>query len=211
MLDTLLSNNKAWVASVLQEDPNFFNRLAEQQAPKYLWIGCSDSRVPANTLTGLAPGELFVHRNISNVVLKTDKNCQSVIQFAIEVLKVEHVIICGHYNCGGVAASLDTSTEMTSPIKDWLNIISAPLEKYQKQTQTLSEPEKLNKMCEFNVKEQVMNFCQLPVVQTAWQQGQKLSVHGYIYDVKHGLLKDLNLSRSALEKDGNKVKEELSA
>lgn len=189
-LDTLFENNSQWADSIKAEDPKFFERLAAQQKPEYLWIGCSDSRVPANEIVGLLPGELFVHRNIANCVVHTDLNCLSVIYYAIQVLKVKHVIVTGHYGCGGIQAAL---TEDQFGIADhWiLNIRDVHFNKREELSKIKEPNEKLNRLCELNVIQQVANVSHIPLVQNAWDQGQDLSIHGWIYDIKDGLLKKL--------------------
>ncbi len=194
-LTDLLDNNKNWVKKRLSEDPKFFSRLANLQTPKYLWIGCSDSRVPANEIVGLDPGELFVHRNVANVVVHTDMNCLSVLQFAIEVLKVNHVIVCGHYGCGGVKQAL--SSGQMGMIDNWLRHIQDVYRSHEADIKAItSEEGKLARMCELNVEAQVHNVCYTSFVQDAWDKGHELSVHGWIYDVKDGLLNDLKVSFS---------------
>lgn len=175
-----------------EHDPEFFRKLASQQAPDYLWIGCSDSRVPANEIIGLPPGEVFVHRNIANVVVHTDLNCLSVIQFAVEVLKVKHIIVCGHYGCGGVRAAMQNAE--LGLIDNWLRHLK---DVYQRHSPMLNgiedDSRRVNKFCELNVIEQVYNVCHTTIVQGAWKRGQTLNVHGWIYGLEDGLLKDLNL------------------
>jgi len=168
-------------------DEHFFDKLADQQSPEYLWIGCSDSRVPANEIVGLLPGELFVHRNVANAVVHTDFNCLSVLQYAIEILKVKHVIVCGHYGCGGVKATM--VTKPYGLIDNWLHAIKSIYKRNQhKLVGIMSERERVDKMCELNVIQQVHNVCYTSIVQGAWQRGQSLSIHGWIYDVKDGEL-----------------------
>ncbi len=193
----LLDNNRAWAARVEQEQPGFFHTLAAQQSPDFLWIGCSDSRVPANEIVGLRSGEVFVHRNVSNVVVHSDLNCLSVIQYAVEVLRVEHIIVCGHYGCGGVrAATEDTEHGL---IDNWLRHISDVQRKHETALSAIVDAEKrLDRLCEVNVIEQVFNVCQTTVVQSAWRRGQPLSVHGWIYDLHDGLIRDLKVSISGL-------------
>jgi carbonic anhydrase len=189
-LAELFRNNRAWAARMLQADARFFARLAGQQAPQYLWIGCSDSRVPANEIIDLAPGEVFVHRNVANVVVHTDLNCLSVMQFAVDVLKVRHVIVCGHYGCGGVSAAI--MNERHGLIDNWLRHV----QDVQQQHETLfrelqGEKARADRLCELNVIEQVSNVCRTSIVQDAWARGQALSVHGWIYGLHDGLLRDL--------------------
>jgi carbonic anhydrase len=191
-LSHLLANNRAWAAEMTRQDPEFFSALSRQQAPQYLWIGCSDSRVPANQIVGLLPGEMFVHRNVANVVVHTDLNCLSTIQFAVEVLRVGHIIICGHYGCGGVLSAL--RDDKLGLIDNWLRHIQDIRWKHQAQLDAL-ETEKLrhNRLCELNVIEQVVNVSQTTVVRDAWARGQALVVHGWIYDIGDGLLRDLGI------------------
>lgn len=197
-LADLIENNRRWSESCIRGDPDFFARLSSQQAPKYLWIGCSDSRVPANEIVGLLPGELFVHRNVANVVVHTDLNCLSVLQYAIDVLKVRHVIVCGHYGCGGVAAALQN--QKLGLINNWLRHIQDVGWKYQTLIDAIGDPAvKLDRLCELNVIEQVVNVCQTTVVETAWGRGQNLTVHGWIYGLTDGRVHDLSVSVSATD------------
>ncbi|CBL44913.1 carbonic anhydrase [gamma proteobacterium HdN1] len=194
----LLANNQKWVDSINAEDPEFFQRLARQQYPEYLWIGCSDSRVPANQIIGLAPGEVFVHRNVANLVIQTDFNCMSVIEYAVAVLKVRHVIICGHYGCGGVTAAMENSE--LGLIGNWLHTIKDTYSRYQKSINALeTKEERINRLCELNVAVQVRNVASSHVVQKAWHQGQALRVHGWVYGLKDGIIKDLKISRSSID------------
>ncbi len=189
-LTRLLEQNRKWSEAIRQKDPAFFKHLSAQQSPKYLWIGCSDSRVPANTIVGLLPGEVFVHRNVANLVVHTDLNCLSVIQFAVDVLKVEHIIVVGHYGCGGVRTVVEKKD--LGLITNWLRHLTDVAEKYAKDLLKYRTIEaKSDRLCELNVIEQVQNVCQSTVVQTAWKNGQDLSVHGWVYSLKDGLLKDL--------------------
>lgn len=191
-LDELLEKNRLWSTKIKDSDPEFFQRLAVQQAPTYLWVGCSDSRVPANTLAGLSPGEMFVHRNVANVVVHTDLNCLSVIQYAVEVLAVKHVIVCGHYGCGGVRAALDNSE--LGLINNWLQHVQDVRDKHAGLLGKINDDEeRARKLCELNVIEQVVNVCQTTIVQQAWERGQELSVHGWIYGIEDGLLRDLKI------------------
>jgi carbonic anhydrase len=192
----LLANNRAWAAEKIRQDPEFFLRLSRQQAPEYLWIGCSDSRVPANEIVGLPPGELFVHRNVANVVLHADLNCLSVLQFAVDVLKVRHIVVCGHYGCGGVLAALrDLKMGL---VDNWLRHVQDVRWKYQDElNSTDGEGRQHNRLCELNVFEQVLNVSLTTVVREAWARGQALSVHGWIYDIADGLLRDFGVSISA--------------
>ncbi len=191
-LDLLIKNNREWAAKMLEHEPLFFQTLAKQQSPDYLWIGCADSRVPATQLVGLLPGEMFVHRNVANVVVHTDLNCLSVLHFAIDVLKVEHVIVCGHYGCGGVQAALQNSK--LGLIDNWLRHVQDVRNKHDALLGTIIDPaQRLNRLCELNVIEQVVNVCQTTIVQQAWEREQPLAVHGLIYDLHDGLLRDLNM------------------
>ncbi len=189
----LFERNREWADKIKQEDPFFFKRLSEQQSPEILWIGCSDSRVPANQLLRLAPGEVFVHRNIANVVVHTDLNCLSVIQYAVEVLKVKHIVVCGHYGCGGVQAALG-NTEF-GLIDNWLRHIKDVYRYHQQQLdQRDNDKDKLDLLCELNVIEQVANVCYTTIVQNAWKAGQELTVQGWIYSIENGILKDLSVA-----------------
>lgn len=191
-LKPLFDKNRAWAENRRDQDPDFFTRLSNQQSPRYLWIGCSDSRVPANEIVGLDPGELFVHRNVANVVVHTDFNCLSVIQYAVEVLKVEHIIVCGHYGCGGVKTALGGS--QFGLIDNWLRHIKDVYQAHQSRLEGITdEDERLKLLCEINVAQQVANVCHTTIVQNAWQQGQILHVHGWAYSLEDGLLRDLDL------------------
>jgi len=192
ILTQLFENNRKWAYKQTQSDPDFFNRLLQQQSPEYLWIGCSDSRVPANEIVGLLPGELFVHRNVANLVVENDINCLSVIQFAVEVLKVKHIIVCGHYGCGGVKAVLHNTK--LGLADNWLKNIQKIKEKYYRNLfEVKDDLTRFNKLCELNVVEQVFNVSNTDIIQKAWQREQQLSVHGWIYDIKDGLLQDLDV------------------
>lgn len=192
-LSELIANNRAWAAERTREDPGFFSRLARQQAPQYLWIGCSDSRVPANVIVGLAPGEMFVHRNIANVVVHADLNCLSAIQFAVDILRVTDIIVCGHYGCGGVLAAL--RDERLGLCDNWLRHVQDVRRKYDAELASMSTEEQRHaRLCELNVMDQVANVAQTTVVREAWDRGQRLTVHGLIYDVADGLLRDLGVS-----------------
>jgi carbonic anhydrase len=188
-LKHLLDKNRAWAADKVRQDPDFFERLVHQQAPEYLWIGCSDSRVPANEIVGLPPGELFVHRNVANVVVHADLNCLSVIQFAVDVLKVKHIIVCGHYGCTGVLAALHD--DRVGLADNWLRHVQDVRWKHEREITSLAERDRHRRLCELNVKEQVINVSQTTVTRDALARGQALTVHGWIYDIRDGLLRDL--------------------
>lgn len=190
-LEHLLDNNRRWADSMNARDPEFFQKLSEQQTPEYLWIGCSDSRVPANEIVDLMPGELFVHRNVANVVVHTDLNCLSVIQFAVDVLKVKHIIVCGHYGCGGVRAALEG--RRLGLIDNWLRHIQDVMMKRSADLGGLEGEEGVNRLCELNVIEQVLNVAHTTIVQDAWERGQRLAVHGWIYGLDNGLVSDLGI------------------
>jgi carbonic anhydrase len=190
----LFERNRAWAASMVAADPAFFAELAEHQTPEYLWIGCSDSRVPANQIVGLQPGDVFVHRNVANVVVHTDLNCLSVLQYAVDVLRVEHVIVCGHYGCGGVAAALQGARH--GLIDNWLRHVTDVAEKHEAELASLREEQRLGRLCELNVVEQVANVCQTTIVEDAWARGQSVTVHGIVYGLEDGLLRDLDVSTS---------------
>lgn len=191
-LDHLLQNNRAWAEGIKARDPEFFLKLSRQQLPNYLWIGCSDSRVPANEIVGLLPGELFVHRNVSNVVVHTDLNCLSVIQYAVDALKVKHIIVCGHYGCGGVRAAL--RSDRLGLIDNWLRHIQDVRQKHEGILTSISdETIRYDRLCELNVIEQTVNVSQTTIVRDAWGRGQELSVHGWIYGLRDGILRDLNI------------------
>ena len=192
-LTDLLANNRLWAKQVTTRDPHFFARLARQQSPNYLWIGCSDSRVPANQIVGLLPGEMFVHRNVGNIVAKSDLNCLCVLHFAIEVLKVKHIIVCGHYGCAGAFTALRPLP--SGAIDDWLRYIKNVQVKHRRQLERYRvEAERHNRLCELNVIEQVANVCRTTAVREGWQRGQNITVHGWIYDIADGLLRDLGTS-----------------
>jgi carbonic anhydrase len=191
-LSHLLANNRAWALDISQREPDFFGRLSRQQAPQYLWIGCSDSRVPANQIVGLLPGEMFVHRNVANVVVHADLNCLSVIQFAVEVLQVGHIIVCGHYGCGGVMAAL--RDDKLGLIDNWLRHVQDVWAKHCDELDRLpGDVQRHDRLCELNVIEQVVNVSQTTVVREAWTRGQDLTVHGWIYGLTDGLLRDLGM------------------
>jgi carbonic anhydrase len=192
-LPDLFVNNRKWAERITERDPGFFNRLARQQAPRYLWIGCSDSRVPANEIVGLLPGELFVHRNVANVVVHSDLNCLSVLQYAIDVLRVEHVIVCGHYGCGGIEAAWKRTA--FGLIDNWLCHVQDVAERHADiLTRGMTDVQATERLAELNVIDQVANVCRTTVVMDAWRRGQSLSVHGWIYGLKDGLLRDVGLS-----------------
>jgi carbonic anhydrase len=192
LLDHLFANNRTWAAEITQRKPGFFERLAGQQTPEFLWIGCSDSRVPANEIVGLLPGELFVHRNVANVVVHADLNCLSCIEYAVDALRVRHIIVCGHYGCGGVLAAL--RDERLGLIDNWLRHIQDVREKHDAELRALpSETERHARLCELNVIEQAINVCQTTIVQDAWRRKQPLTVHGWIYSLTDGLLRDLEI------------------
>jgi len=192
VLSHLFENNTKWSEKIRGRDPDFFARLSKIQQPRYLWIGCADSRVPANQIVGLDPGELFVHRNVANVVVHTDLNCLSVMQFAIDVLKVEHIIVCGHYGCGGVKAALQEKE--LGLIDNWLRHIQDVGTNHRDRLKSIDDPQQqLDRLCEFNVIDQVSNACRTTLVRDAWRRGQPLAVHGWIYSLRDGLLRDLDM------------------
>lgn len=193
ILPELIANNRKWADDISDQDPEFFSSLAKKQAPEYLWIGCADSRVPANQIIGLLPGEVFVHRNIANVVIHTDFNCLSVIEYAVAVLKVKHIIVCGHYGCGGVKAA--SQNHHLGLIDNWLRHIRDVRQKHEAVLRVIGdEDEKLDRLCELNVVEQAHNVCHTTVVQEAWENGQELAVHGWIYAIQDGLIRDMNVT-----------------
>jgi carbonic anhydrase len=197
-LSHLFAKNRAWAESITAAHPDFFPELARQQSPEYLWIGCSDSRVPANQITGLAPGEVFVHRNIANVVAHTDFNCLSVMEFAVNVLKVKHIMVVGHYGCSGVRAALEDLR--IGIATNWLRNIQDVAHKHAATLDYITDPDKrAARLCELNTIEQVVNVCQTTIVREAWERGQNLSVHGWVYGIGDGLLRDLNVSVSHQE------------
>ena len=198
LLKHLLDNNKRWAEKIKDARPGFFEKLSKQQSPEYLWIGCSDSRVPANEIVNLMPGEIFVHRNIANLVVHTDLNCLSVIQFAVDILRIKHIIVCGHYGCGGIQAAMENREH--GLIDNWLRHVKDVYRYYQKKIDAVSnEKEKANLLCELNVIEQVANVCHTTFVQNAWKQGHELAVHGWIYSIEDGILRDLNVCITGLE------------
>jgi carbonic anhydrase len=197
-LKHLFDKNREWAANVNANNPEFFQNLSQQQTPNYLWIGCADSRVPANEITGLLPGEMFVHRNVANVVVHTDLNCLSVIQYAVEVLKVKHIIVCGHYGCGGVLAAMENKKH--GLIDNWLRHIQDVAQKHERHLSEIKDStQKFKRLCELNVIEQVSNVCQTTVVDNAWENGQDLTVHGWVYGLNTGLLHDLNICVSCTD------------
>lgn len=197
-LKQLFENNRQWSKKKKTNDPEFFSRLVEQQKPQYLWIGCSDSRVPANEIVGLQPGELFVHRNIANVVIHTDLNCLSVMQYAVDALKVKHIIVTGHYGCGGVQAAMED--KQLGLVDNWLRSIKDIYHYFRDELkQYTSDESRLNRLCELNVIAQVSNVCHSQIVQNAWARGQELTVHGWIYSLQDGKLSDLNVTVDAIE------------
>jgi len=197
-LPPLFENNRKWAAEISQSDPEFFGKLAQQQNPEFLWIGCSDSRVPANEIIGLLPGELFVHRNVGNLVIHSDMNCLSVLQYAVDILKIKHIIVCGHYGCGGVRAALDSKPH--GLIDNWLRQIR---DLNQRQSLELTRyatiEDRVDRLCELNVVEQVKNVGNTTIVQEAWLRGQQVTIHGWIYSIMDGLLKDMDVCISSSE------------
>ena len=197
-LKHLFQNNKAWAARIRQQDPEFFLELSKQQSPTYLWIGCSDSRVPANQIVGLLPGELFVHRNIANLVVHTDLNCLSVMQFAVDILKVRHIIVCGHYGCAGVQAAFRRDRIGLSD--NWLRHLEDVRQKHERRLAKIADDsEASDRLCELNVVEQVANVCQTTIAREAWERGQELAVHGWVYGLQDGLLRDLNVTVTSFD------------
>ena len=192
ILKDLFDRNKNWAKKIKESDPDFFTRLSKQQSPEYLWIGCSDSRVPANEIVDMMPGRLFVHRNIANIVVHTDLNCLSVIQYAVEVLKIKHIIVCGHYGCGGIQAAMDNQEH--GLIDNWLRNIKDVYRYHEARLDAVKDPqEKIDLLCELNVIEQVSNICHTTIVQNAWKSGQDVAVHGWIYRIEDGILKNLDV------------------
>ncbi len=196
-LKYLFEKNAAWASELKEKNPNFFHNLAKQQAPQYLWIGCSDSRVPANQIVDLQPGEVFVHRNVANVVVHTDLNCLSVIQFAVEVLQVKHIIVCGHYGCGGIKAAMEDQDH--GLIDNWLRHIRDVGRFHAEELDEIPQNEKFNRLCELNVIEQVKNVSNTTTVKKIWKNNKELSVHGWIYNIENGILKDLDVCVSSLD------------
>jgi carbonic anhydrase len=207
-LSHLFDNNRAWAARMRERDPDFFRRLAAQQTPEILWIGCSDSRVPANVIVDLLPGEVFVHRNIANVVVHTDLNCLSVLHYAVEVLRVRHVIVCGHYGCGGVLAALQGAR--LGLVDHWLRHVEDVRERHRAELDALPDDSaRHRRLCELNVVAQVRNACRTPIVRGAWERRQDLSVHGWIYGIEDGLLRDLGVCVSSAEEADARLAEPL--
>ncbi|MDH4261709.1 MAG: carbonate dehydratase [Spirochaetia bacterium] len=194
-LKNLFEGNKRWAEKVKTADPDFFLKLSRQQSPNYLWIGCSDSRVPANEIVGVLPGEIFVHRNVANIVVHTDLNALSVIHYAVDILKVNHIIVCGHYGCGGIKAALGNKD--FGLLDNWLRHIKDVYRLYQNEIDNCTnDAEKENMLCEFNIMEQVANVCHTSIIQNAWKAGHSLTIHGWIYNIEDGILKDLKLATS---------------
>lgn len=206
-IEQLFVNNEEWIKEVNKADPHFFQSLVAQQSPEYLWIGCSDSRVPANELVKMDPGTIFVHRNIANLVNSSDMNVLTVIQYAVEVLKVKHIIVNGHYGCGGVMAALNEGNP--DLIDHWIRPIRKYFHHNRKELEALPEKEKINRLCEINVVEQVRNIAHIPAVRKAWIKGQELAIHGFIYDIKDGRLHNMNLTIDTIEKAEKAVLREL--
>ena len=202
-IDHLFQRNLTWANATTQENPHFFEALSQQQTPEYLWIGCSDSRVPANELLGMLPGEVFVHRNIANQVIHTDLNCLSVLQYAVEILKVKHVIVCGHYGCGGVQAALDDQSY--GLIDNWLRHIEDVHRFHQERFAKITDPqERVNTLCELNVIEQVNNVCKTTILTNAWRSGQDITVHGFVYNLHDGILRDMKVSSGLAQFDSRR-------
>jgi carbonic anhydrase len=197
-LTNLFDNNRKWASDMRAVDPAFFSRLAQQQSPELLWIGCSDSRVPANEIVGLLPGELFVHRNVANLVIHTDMNCLSVLQYAVDILKIKHVIVCGHYGCGGIKAAMEEQPH--GLVDNWLRHVRDIQQRYHRLLDALSsDAERMVRLCELNTVEQVLNVGSTTIIQDAWNRGQSITVHGWIYDVADGVLKDLDVCLASQE------------
>ncbi|MCB0310485.1 MAG: carbonate dehydratase [Bdellovibrionales bacterium] len=208
-LKRLIENNRKWVERINEADPNFFSELAHQQKPELLWIGCSDSRVPANQIVDLLPGELFVHRNVANLVLPSDLNCLSVIQFAVEVLQVKHIIVCGHYKCGGVEAALNETS--CGLVENWISHIVNLKHRHSEFLEAVAQPAQRSRaLCDLNVLEQVSNVCASTITRSAWQNGMELSIHGWIYDVSDGLLRDLGVCITNWQEKPQILEESLS-
>jgi carbonic anhydrase len=200
--DKLLANNQAWAKRMLEQDPTFFNNLVAQQSPEYLWIGCSDSRVPANQVVGMAPGELFVHRNVANQVIQTDFNCLSVVQYAVETLHVKHILVVGHYGCGGVRAATESCSH--GLVDHWLFPIKDIYRTHHDELEGISDDkQRLDRLCELNVIEQVRNLAKTTIIQQAWDRGQELAIHGWVYSIEDGLVRDMEVTvrdRASLER-----------
>lgn len=195
-LESLFNSNKKWASRVSATNPEFFSSLVAQHEPKYLWIGCSDSRVPANEIVGLLPGELFVHRNVANLVIHTDMNCLSVLQYAVDILKIEHVIVCGHYGCGGIKAAMEPQPH--GLVDNWLRHVRDIQQRHQEKLEAILDPhERMQKLCELNTVEQVINVGNTTIVRDAWERGQDITTHGWIYDIADGLLRDLDICISS--------------
>ena len=208
-LSKLFENNRRWAERILRRDPEFFSKLSRQQSPAYLWIGCSDSRVPANEIVDLLPGELFVHRNVANLVVHTDLNCLSVMQFAVDILKVRHIIVCGHYGCSGVGAAWRGDRIGLSD--NWLRHVQDVRHKHEQSLGAVNEAQASDRLCELNVIEQVANVCQTTIARDAWERGQELTVHGWVYGLKDGLLRDLNTSVTQADESASAYKAALAA
>jgi carbonic anhydrase len=209
-LHELFANNRAWAERILRSNPHFFETLARQQSPRFLWIGCSDSRVPANEIVGLLPGELFVHRNVGNVVVHSDLNCLAVIQFAVDLLKIRHIIVCGHYGCSGVQAAL--MKERHGIADNWLRHIQDIEQQHRADLQSLPDAaERIDRLCELNVIEQVSNVCRSSIIEDAWARGQEVTVHGWIYAIRDGLLRDLNITVASASDVGRSYENALKA
>jgi len=205
ILRELFDNNRRWAKSMTQANERFFENLAGQQSPKYLWIGCSDSRVPANEIVGLLPGQIFVHRNVANLVIHTDMNCLSVLQYAVEILQVEHIIVCGHYGCGGITAAVEDQRH--GLIDNWLRHVRDVYQRHQRQLDKVQDKATLlRRLCELNAQEQVLNVANTTTIQDAWRRGQSLTIHGWIYDIRDGLIQDLGVS---VGKPGTQVRKAL--
>lgn len=197
-IEQLFANNQAWAERNLAENPEFFSRLATQQSPEYLWIGCSDSRVPANQIIGLAPGEVFVHRNVANLVVHTDLNALSVIQYAVDALRVKHILVVGHYGCGGVGAAL--ADHRIGLVDNWLRHVQDVRDRHDAMLDGLDDPvERHDRLCELNVMQQVVNVCQTSVLREAWERGQRVTVHGWCYGLRDGIIRDLGMSSGSRE------------
>ncbi len=205
-IEQLFANNREWSERMQGEDPDFFSRLVKQQSPEYLWIGCSDSRVPANQIVGLAPGEVFVHRNIANVVVHTDLNALSVIHFAVEMLRVKHILVVGHYGCGGVKAAMNNNR--LGLIENWLRHIQDVRDKHEERLDRIDdEAERIDRLCEYNVMQQVMNICQTSVLREAWERGQGVTVHGWCYGLGDGLVRDLGVCANSREEAAERYRD----